>query len=178
MREKALIGDDGSQVGRKRSRRPCGLTSKGLSLCLFELNFRIRGRTLRAESLDWYDARDSKWVVRPYQEMDVGPVSPSSTIKDVSNRVQKWNVGPEHRKERETFRGCFGKRTPFLRLRIQLKAGCEAERQKQRIFSQCENILLRSLSFAQFIRLSWITSDEKKVNKPLRLSHVTPHWMH
>ena len=55
---------------------------------------------------------------------------------------------------------------------------CEAERQKQRIFSQCKNILLRSLSFAQFIRLSWITSDEKKVNKPLRLSHVTPHWMH
>ena len=73
-----------------------------------------------------------------------------SFLKDVSNRGQKWNVGPEHRKERETFRGCFGKRTPFLRLRAQLKA----ERQKLRIFSQCENILLRSLSFAQFIRLS------------------------
>ena len=73
-----------------------------------------------------------------------------SFLKDVSNRDQKWNVGPEHRKERETFRGCFGKRTPFLRLRAQLKA----ERQKLRIFSQCENILLRSLSFAQFIRLS------------------------
>ena len=39
MREKALIGDNGSQVGRKRSRRPCRLTSKGLSLCLFELNY-------------------------------------------------------------------------------------------------------------------------------------------
>ena len=44
-----------------------------------------------------------------------------SFLKDVSNRDQKWNVGPEHRKERETFRGCFGKRTPFLRLRTQLK---------------------------------------------------------
>ena len=50
-----------------------------------------------------------------------------SFLKDVSNRAQKWNVGPEHRKERETFRGCFGKRTPFLRLRAQLKTGCEPE---------------------------------------------------
>ena len=38
----------------------------------------------------------------------------------MSNRVQKWNVGPERRKERETFCGRFGKRTPFLRLRVQL----------------------------------------------------------
>ena len=38
----------------------------------------------------------------------------------MSNRVQKWNVGPERRKERETFCGRFGKRTPFLRLRAQL----------------------------------------------------------
>jgi len=39
----------------------------------------------------------------------------------VNNRVQKWNVGPEHRKERETFCGRFGKRTPFLRWRVQLQ---------------------------------------------------------
>ena len=45
----------------------------------------------------------------------------------MSNRAQKWNVGPEHQKERETFCGCFGKRTPFLRLRAQLKTGCEPE---------------------------------------------------
>ena len=38
----------------------------------------------------------------------------------MSNRVQKWTVGPERRKERETFCGRFGKRTPFLRLRAQL----------------------------------------------------------
>ena len=87
-------------------------------------------------SLDWYDARDSGRVVRTYQEMDVGPVSLSSTT------------------------------------------GCEAERQKLRIFSQCENILLRSLSFAQFIRLSWITSDEKKAYKPMRLSQSTIPWLH
>ena len=50
-----------------------------------------------------------------------------SFLKDVSNRGQKWNVGPEHRKECETFRGCFGKCTPFLRLRARLKTGCEGE---------------------------------------------------
>ncbi len=44
----------------------------------------------------------------------------------MSYRVQKWNVGLEHRKERETFCGCFRKRTPFLRLRTQL-TGCEGE---------------------------------------------------
>jgi len=37
----------------------------------------------------------------------------------VRHRVQKWNVGPERRKERETFCGRFGKRTPFLRRRTQ-----------------------------------------------------------
>ena len=52
MREKALIGDDGSQVGRKRSRRPCGLTSKGLSLCLFELNY-TGYETERSEMERW-----------------------------------------------------------------------------------------------------------------------------
>ena len=41
--------------------------------------------------------------------------------QDTRHRVQKWNVGPEHRKERETFCGYFGKRTPFLRCRVQLQ---------------------------------------------------------
>ena len=53
---------------------------------------RIRGRTLRAEF----------------------------NSKDVRHRAQKWNVGPERRKERETFCRRFGKRTPFLRWRAQL----------------------------------------------------------
>ena len=39
MWEKTFRGDDGSQFSRKRSERPCGLNSKGLSLCLFELNY-------------------------------------------------------------------------------------------------------------------------------------------
>ena len=48
-------------------------------------------------------------------------VSDSFLKQDVSNHGQKWNVGPEPRKECETFRGCFGKRTPFLRSRTQLQ---------------------------------------------------------
>ena len=63
---------------------------------------RIRRRTLRPESLDWYAARDSERVVRTYQEMDVWPVSLNSTTdhpqQDVRHRVQKWNVGLERRK--------------------------------------------------------------------------------
>ena len=64
------------------------------------------------------------------------------------HRAQKWNVGLERRKERETFCGRLRKRTPFLRWRTQLHArvqlqGCEAERQKLRMSSRCEVILLR-----------------------------------
>ena len=40
MWEKAFRGDDGSQFSRKRPERPCGLNSKGLSLCFFELNYK------------------------------------------------------------------------------------------------------------------------------------------
>ena len=39
MWAKALIGDDGSRFCRKRSERPCGQNTKGLSLCFCELNF-------------------------------------------------------------------------------------------------------------------------------------------
>ena len=47
IREKAFIGDDGSQFSRKRSVRPCGLNSKGLSLCLFELNSKKYQKSLQ-----------------------------------------------------------------------------------------------------------------------------------
>ena len=147
MWEKAFIGDDGSQFSRKRSVRPCGLNSKGLSLCLFELNYMIREKAVRNEPLDRSNARDSERVVRLLREVDVSPVSPSSTTwyekkrsetnhwtgvtqgtwnksfgyygkwtsfllfrvrmpriyKDARHRAQKWNVGLERRKERETF---------------------------------------------------------------------------
>ena len=63
--------------------------------------------------------------------------------------------------------GYYGKWTSVLGARTQL-LGYEAERQKTKTSSQCGLVLLRRLSPAKFIRLSWITSDEKKVNKPLR----------
>ena len=66
-------------------------------------------------------ARDLEQVVRMFVEMDVGPVSPSSTTQDTSHRVQKWNVGPEYRKRLAQPCGYFGKRTPFLRWRVQLQ---------------------------------------------------------
>ena len=65
------------------------------------------------------------------------------------HRVQKWNVGLERLKERETFCGRLRKRTPFLRWRAQLQ-GCEAERQKLRMSSRCEVILLRRHSLFIF----------------------------
>ena len=48
-------------------------------------------------------------------------------LQDTSHRVQKWNVGPEYRKRLEQPCGYFGKRTPFLRWRVQLQ-GYEGER--------------------------------------------------
>ena len=65
-------------------------------------------------------ARDLEQVVRTNLERLEPLLFRTQLHQDASNRVQKWNVGPEHRKERETFCGCFGKRTPFLRLRAQL----------------------------------------------------------
>ena len=84
--------------------KSCGYYGKWTSFLLFRVRMlRIRGRTLRDESLETNTARDLKQVVRMFVEMDVGPVSPSSTSQDARHRAQKWNVGLERRKERETF---------------------------------------------------------------------------
>ena len=122
------------------------------------LNKRIREKAIRNESLDRNTEKNVKRSA-VFREAELHSAKfrvsafSSSTTQDVSNRVQKWNVGLERRKERETFCGRLRKRTPFLRWRAQLQ-GCEAERQKLRMSSQCEVILLRRLSPAQFIRLS------------------------
>ena len=42
---------------------------------------RIRGRTLRDESLETNTAKDLEQVMRMFVEMDVGPVRPSSTTR-------------------------------------------------------------------------------------------------
>ena len=64
MWEKAFIGDDGSQFRRKRSVRPCGLNSKGLSLCLFELNYKQDVRQ-KDRSQEWFHSVKSfcfSWI--------------------------------------------------------------------------------------------------------------------
>ena len=58
-------------------------------LICFVDTIRIRGRTLSPESLDWYAARDSERVVRTYQEMDVRPVSLSSTTEHPKNGMRE-----------------------------------------------------------------------------------------
>ena len=120
MWEKVFIGDDGSQVRRKRPVRPCGLTSKGLSLCLFELNYRIRGRTLRDESLETNTARDLIQVVRMFVEMDVGPVSPSSTTWYEKKRSETNHWIKPTQASLKTMCVWFGKWTSFLLFRVRM----------------------------------------------------------
>ena len=140
----------------------------------------------RNRPLDQTNASIVKNDVRMVWEVDAISAKTNSTkgCEQSRSEMERWTGTPEGtwnvpRMFREThaISAIASSTKNRMWARVQLQ-GCEAERQKLRIFSQCENILLRSLSFAQFIRLSWITSDEKKVNKPPRLSHVTPHWMH
>ena len=84
------------------------------------LNNRIRRKEFRNESLETNNAKDSERVVCTFGETHAISAMTSSTLQDTRHRDQKWTVGPKHRKERETFCGCLGKRTPFLRLRVQL----------------------------------------------------------
>ena len=113
-----------------------------IKICFVD-TIRIRGRTLRPESLDWYAARDSERVVRTYQEMDVRPVSLSSTTDHPENRM--WDIALRNGtlenplqcegfeikgKGRETFCECFGERTPFQQGRVQLQDTSEKGRSK------------------------------------------------
>ena len=90
------------------------------------LNNRIREKAIRNESLDRNTEKNVKRSA-VFREAELHSAKfrvsafSSSTTQDVSNRVQKWNVGLERRKERETFCGRLRKRTPFLRLRAQLQ---------------------------------------------------------
>ena len=95
--------------------------------------------------------------------------------KDARHRAQKWNVGPEYRKRLEQPCGYFGKRTPFLRWRVQLQDTREilhsAKDLGVGIANYIELLIYKTLQNYNFavLRLNL------KVNKPPRLSHVTPH---
>ena len=135
---------------------------------------RIRGRTLRDESLETNTARDLEQVVRMFVEMDVGPVSPSSTTQDTSHRVQKWNVGPEYRKRLEQPCGYFGKRTPFLRWRVQLLRIREKSFTVRRIWVWALLLVYPFIPVRQYFTLyQQYLLILKKVNKPLCLTHCS-----
>ena len=59
-----------------------------------EFNYRIRGRTLRTESLDRSNAKDLAQVVRILREVDVSPVSLSSTTGCEQSRseMDRWKI--------------------------------------------------------------------------------------
>ena len=84
------------------------------------MNNRIRGRTPRTETLDWYDAKDSERVVRTYQEVDVSPVSPSSTSGCESSRLEIDHWTKLTQASLKTMCVWVGKWTRFLRWRVQL----------------------------------------------------------
>ena len=88
----------------------------------------IREKAVRNESLDRSNARDLEQVVRLLREVDVSPVSPSSTTGCETSRseMDRWKIlhSAKNLKLKEGTRnescGRFGKRTPFLRWRAQL----------------------------------------------------------
>ena len=89
----------------------------------------IREKAVRNESLDRSNARDLEQVVRLLREVDVSPVSLSSTTgcETSSSEMDRWKIlhSAKNLKLKEGTRnescGCFGKRTPFLRGRVQLQ---------------------------------------------------------
>ena len=64
---------------KRNVKRSADVSGNARHFCDGELNYTIRERTLRDESLETNTARDLIQVVRMFVEMDVGPVSPSST---------------------------------------------------------------------------------------------------
>ena len=89
MTVRRLAARDLVQVARTNLER--------LELLLFRTQLhRIRGRTLRTESLDRSNARDLAQVVRLLREVDVSPVRPSSTTQDVSIIYQLLFINKKH----------------------------------------------------------------------------------
>ena len=74
----------------------CGLTSKGLSLCFSELNY--TGYEGERSGLNhWTETTEGTCnVLRTFWEVDVSPVSPSSTTQDVSIIYQLLFINKKH----------------------------------------------------------------------------------
>ena len=70
---------------KRKSISYCAIRDFAISAMANSTKLRIRERTIRAESLDQNNARDSERVVRIFLEVDVGPVSSSSTTQNDSH---------------------------------------------------------------------------------------------
>ena len=121
IRGKAVRGEDGSLFWRKRSKRPCGQNTKGLSLCFSEFNY-IGYEKKRLETEHWTGETQGTWnVLCTVREVDAVSAFSSSTTQDTRANGQDWNTGPKRRKGRETFSVRFGKWTSVLWARVQLQ---------------------------------------------------------
>ena len=161
MWEKAFIGDDGSQFSRKRSVRPCGLNSKGLSLCLFELNYRMWGR--KTEAKNEFTVRSHSAFVE-FQIIHTVNDFSQSLLDFLESRVMKRKSinHCEERSEMERLR----KRTPFLRWRAQLQTGCETSRLVSQVFWQAtQNKLSKSTILWYFMLITFIILKENNYDR-------------
>ena len=70
-------------------KRSADVSGNARHFCDGELNYMIWERTLRTETLDRSNARDLEQVVRLLREVDVSPVSPSSTPR-------MWDIAPRN----------------------------------------------------------------------------------
>ncbi|EEW37983.1 hypothetical protein HMPREF0444_0227 [Granulicatella adiacens ATCC 49175] len=114
------------------------------------LNNRIREKAIRNESLDRNTEKNVKRSA-VFREAELHSAKfrvsdfSSSTTQDVSNRAQKWNVGPERRKGLGTSRAyVWGNARHFCDCELNY-AGWQKDRRQENP-SQCEFFLLCSLS--------------------------------
>ena len=108
-------------------KRSADVSGNARHFCDGELNYMIWERTLRTESLDRSNARDLEQVVRMFVEMDVGPVSPSSTTwyEKKRSETNHWTGVTQGTWNKSC--GYYGKWTSVLWARVQL-LGCDTKK--------------------------------------------------
>ena len=101
-------------------KRSADVSGNARHFCDGELNYMIWERTLRTESLDRSNARDLEQVVRMFVEMDVGPVSPSSTTwyEKKRSETNHWTGVTQGTWNKSC--GYYGKWMSFLLFRIRI----------------------------------------------------------
>ena len=121
IRKKAVRNESLETNNARDCLQSCGYLSKWTSFLLFRVRMlRIRGRTLRTEPLDRSNARDSERVVRILREVDVSPVSPSSTTWYEKKRLETNHWSKPTQASLKTMCVWFEKWTSFLLFRVRM----------------------------------------------------------